>query len=106
MSYNHMAELLSFNPAQRFGLLGKGDIAPGYDADIVLLDPSATFVVRAAQSQSHQGYTPFEGIELSGRVKSTFLRGSLIYDNGNVIGSARGEYLQRPRIAASMHKSS
>ena len=106
MSYNHMAELLSWNPAQRFGLLDKGDIAPGYDADIVLLDPGATFVVRAAQSQSHQGYTPFEGVELSGRVKSTFLRGSLIYDNGNVIGSARGEYLQRPRIGAPVHKSS
>jgi allantoinase len=106
MSYNHIAELLSFNPAQRFGLLDKGDIAPGYDADIVLVDPGATFVVRAAQSQSHQGYTPFEGIELSGRVKSTFLRGSLIYDNGNVIGSARGEYLQRPRTAAPAHKSS
>jgi allantoinase len=100
MSYNHMAELLSWNPAQRFGLLDKGDIAPGYDADIVLIDPDATFVVRAAQSQSHQGYTPFEGIELSGRVKSTFLRGSLIYDNGNVVGSARGEYLQRPRNRA------
>src|SRR5262249_60572337 len=37
MSYNHMAELLSWNPARRFGLLGKGDIAPGYDADIVLV---------------------------------------------------------------------
>src|SRR5262249_53342226 len=105
MSYNHMAELLSFNPAQRFGLLGKGDIAPGYDADIVLVDPGATFVVHAAESESHQGYTPFEGVELSGRVKSTFLRGSLIYDNGKVVGSARGEYLQRPRTATPKHKS-
>ena len=97
MSYNHMAELLSWNPARRFGLLAKGDIAPGYDADIVLVDPSATFVVRAADSESHQGYTPFEGMELTGRVTSTFLRGSLIYGDGNVRGPARGEYLHRPR---------
>ena len=96
MSYNHMAELLSWNPAQRFGLLNKGDIAPGCDADLVLVDPDATFVVRAAQSESHQGYTPFEGIELSGRVKSTFLRGLLIYDDGKILGPARGQYLQRP----------
>jgi len=97
MSYNHMAELLSWNPAQRFGLLAKGDIAPGYDADIVLVDPSATFVVRAADSESDQGYTPFEGMELTGRVTSTFLRGSLIYGDGSIRGPARGEYLHRPR---------
>ena len=97
ISYNHMAELLSWNPARRFGLLGKGDIAPGYDADVVLVDPGATFVVRAAEPQSHQSYTPFEGMELTGRVKSTFLRGSLIYADGKILGPARGEYLQRPQ---------
>jgi allantoinase len=96
MSYNHMAELLSFNPAQRFGLTAKGDIAPGYDADIVIVDPHASFVVRAAESESVQGYTPFEGVELTGKVKSTFLRGELIYDGSNVVGPARGAYLHRP----------
>ncbi len=96
MSLNHMAELLCWNPAQRFGLLEKGDIAVGYDADLVLLDPNETFVVRAAESESQQGYTPFEGMELTGRVKSTFLRGNLIYDQGQVLGSPRGRYLKRP----------
>ncbi|NET06292.1 MAG: amidohydrolase family protein [Symploca sp. SIO2B6] len=96
MSYNHMAELLCSNPAQRFGLLEKGDIAVGYDADLVLLDPNETFVVSAAESESQQGYTPFEGLELTGRVKSTFLRGNLIYDKGQVIGSPSGKYLRRP----------
>jgi allantoinase len=100
MSYNRMAELLSWNPAQRFGLLGKGDIAPGYDADIAIVDPHASFVVRAAESQSHQGYTPFEGVELRGKVKSTILRGDLIYDGANIVGPARGEYLRRPLARA------
>jgi allantoinase len=95
MSYNHMAELLSWNPAQRFGLSSKGDIAVGYDADLVLLDTNETFVVRAAESESQQGYTPFEGMELTGRVKSTFLRGNLIYNNGHVLGSPTGRYLKR-----------
>jgi allantoinase len=97
MSYNHMAELLSWKPAQRFGLASKGDIAPGYDADIAIVDPHQSFVVRATESESHQGYTPFEGVELQGQVKSTFLRGELIYDNGNVVGAARGKYLRRPQ---------
>jgi allantoinase len=95
MSYNHMAELLSWKPAQRFGLPSKGDIAPGCDADIAIVDPHESFVVRASESESVQGYSPFEGVELTGRVKSTFLRGALVYDNGNVVGPARGSYLRR-----------
>jgi allantoinase len=55
-------------------------------------------VVRAAESESEQGYSPFEGIELNGRVKSTFLRGALIYDNGNVVGPAQGKYLRRSEV--------
>jgi allantoinase len=99
MSYNHMAELLCWNPAQRYGLKQKGDIAPGYDADLVLVDPQESFVVRAAESESKQGYTPFEGMELSGRVKTTFLRGKAIYDAGKVVGPAQGRYLRRPSAA-------
>jgi allantoinase len=105
MSYNRMAELLSWNPAKRFGLLSKGDIAPGYDADIVLVDPHSTFVVQAAESESHQGYSPFEGIELSGRVKNTFLRGLLIYADGKIVGPPRGEYMRRPQSSPAVQTS-
>lgn len=96
LSYNRMAELVSWNPAQRFGLYKKGNVAPGYDADLVLLDPDKTFTVRAAESESGQGYTPFEGLELTGQVQATYLRGQPIYEGGSVVGSARGEYLHRP----------
>jgi allantoinase len=96
LSYNRVAELTSWNPAQRFGLLCKGDIAPGFDADLVLLDPERSFVVRAAESESGQGYTPFEGLELSGKVMATYLRGDCIYSDGKVIGTPRGRYLRRP----------
>jgi allantoinase len=96
MSYNHIAELTSWNPAQRYGLAGKGDIAVGFDADIVLMNPNESFIVRAEESESQQGYTPFEGMELKGKVKSTFLRGNLIYHNDKVIGDATGQYLFRP----------
>ena len=96
MSLNHMAQLVCKNPAERYGLNSKGDIAEGYDADLVLFDPDESFVVRAAESESSQGYTPFEGMELNGRVKTTFLRGQPVYDNGNVVGPATGQYLSRP----------
>src|SRR5690606_8014299 len=50
---------------------------------------------RVAESESAQGYTPFEGQELSGKVVKTFLRGELVYDGGEVVGPARGRYLRR-----------
>ena len=96
LSYNHMARLTSWNPARRFGLNSKGDIAEGLDADLALVDPRETWTIRASDSESTQGYTPFEGIELSARVKATFLRGNLVCENGSVAGNPRGRYLHRP----------
>jgi len=96
MDYNHMARVTSWNPARRFGLNAKGDLAPGYDADIALVDPAQTWTIRAAESPSTQGYTPFEGLELSARVTTTWLRGRKIYEDGNVLGKPGGRYLHRP----------
>jgi allantoinase len=96
LSLNKVSELLSFNPAKRFGLNSKGDIAEGLDADLALVDPRETWTIRAADSASTQGYTPFEGIELSARVKATFLRGALVCEDGRILGKPRGRYLHRP----------
>jgi allantoinase len=96
LSFNRMAELTSLNPARRYGLRSKGDIAEGLDADVVLVDPDDTWTVKAEESESGQGYTPFEGQELSAKVTTTFLRGHRIYDNHQVIGQPNGKYLKRP----------
>ncbi len=96
LSLNRISELLSFNPARRFGLNSKGDVAEGLDADLALVDPRESWTIRARDSESTQGYTPFEGFELSCRVKATFLRGELVCENGSVLGAPRGRYLHRP----------
>jgi allantoinase len=96
LGYNQMARLTSWNPAQRFGLNRKGDIAAGFDADIAIVDPARTWTIRAEDSPSTQGYTPFEGLELSAYVDATFLRGMQIQEGGRVIGKPRGQYLHRP----------
>ena len=96
LSPNRIAELVSLNPAQRFGLNTKGDLLPGFDADIALLDPYRSWTVHAADSESTQGYTPFEGFELSGQVRHTFVRGAHVLRDGNVVGSPTGRYLHRP----------
>ncbi len=99
MSPNRVAELLCWNPAQRFGLLNKGDIALGYDADLAIIDPDETWTIHAEESFSTQGYTPFEGIEVTGRVKSTFVRGNLVFDKGEIVGDMVGTYQPRPAKA-------
>jgi allantoinase len=96
LPYHRMAELLALNPARRYGLLHKGDIAVGFDADLALLDPARRFTVRAAESPSAQGYTPFEGQELTGQVTATFLRGQLVWEGGRAVGPARGRFIRRP----------
>ncbi|MGA0000993.1 MAG: dihydroorotase [Steroidobacteraceae bacterium] len=96
LSVNRMAELVSWNAARRYGLKSKGDLAPGFDADVVLFDPGAVFTVRAEESESQQGYTPFEGMTLTGKVVSTWLRGRQIFGDGKVIGAPSGRYLHRP----------
>ncbi len=96
MGWNHMARVTSWAPAQRFGLNRKGDLAEGYDADIAIVDPAKTWTIRASESPSTQGYTPFEGLELSARVDATFLRGMTVYEDGQIVGKPRGQYLHRP----------
>jgi allantoinase len=91
-----VAELLAWNPSRRFGLHRKGDIAEGFDADLALLDPDETWTIRADDSFSTQGYTPFEGIEVDGRVKRTFRRGELVYADHEIVGDRSGRYLQMP----------
>ena len=98
LSLNRIAELTSYNPARRFGLRAKGDLAPGLDADIALVDDAASTVIRAEDSESAQGYTPFEGLELAATVTTTILRGEIIYDAGAVVGPPRGRYLHRPYL--------
>jgi allantoinase len=95
LSYNRIAELVSRNPAERFGMTGKGDLAVGFDADFCLLDDTADYVVHAEDSLSSQEYTPFEGFHLTARVTDTFLRGEAVLAAGSVVGEPRGQYVRR-----------
>ncbi len=95
LSYPDIARLTSWNPARRFGLGNKGTIAEGYDADLCLVDDTASYPIRAQDSESTQGYTPFEGFELTARVTDTFLRGQPVLRDGRIVGEPRGRYLRR-----------
>ena len=101
LSYQRVAQLTSWNPARRFGLAAKGAIAEGYDADFCLVDPDASWTVRAAESESTQEYSPFEGFDLTARVTDTFLRGQQVLADGKVVGEPTGQYVSRSDTARS-----
>ena len=97
LSLNAMAELVSGNPAQRFGLTRKGRLVEGFDADVALVRLDDPWVVHAADSLSTQEYTPFEGMKMEAKVVHTFLRGHQILTDGTVTGPPLGEYVARGR---------
>ena len=95
LSWGRIAALSSANPARRYGLDTKGALAVSKDADFCLVDPDHTWTVRAADSESAQEYTPFEGFELTAQVTDTFLRGHHVLQDGKVIGDPVGDYVRR-----------
>ena len=89
-----IAQWMSAAPAALAGLTGrKGAIAPGYDADFVVWDPEARFTVDASALAHRHKITPYDGRTLSGVVRATYLRGSLVFDNGAFPGAPTGTQL-------------
>jgi allantoinase len=74
-----LARMMCTTPANLAGLLQKGRIAPGADADLVAVNPSDVFEVRGADLYHRWPLTPYEGMQLSGVVHQTWLRGQCIY---------------------------
>lgn len=91
-----LVRLLCTNPAKLFGLWPqKGDLQPGSDADIVLFDPRPKRVLSAAELHSRAGFSPYEGLTVTGKVHTTICRGQVIYRDGAMIGtSGFGRFLK------------
>ncbi len=74
--------LVTRRPAEILGLPG-GRLAAGAPADLILFDPEEVWTVRGAATVSRSDNTPFEGMELTGRVRATFLAGQPVYQHGD-----------------------
>lgn len=91
-----MCRVLSENPAKLYGIYPKkGIIAPGSDADIVILNPAVNEKITAANQIQHVDYTPYEGISLSSRIEDVFLRGQHVVKNSQVVAEKTGIFLKR-----------
>jgi dihydropyrimidinase len=96
ITLERMVDLLATTPARLFGFPGKGAIAAGFDADLVLFDPAARRTLRADQLHHTSDYTPYEGFELAGAVRSTFVRGRAVVRDGAFAGQrGYGRFIER-----------
>jgi dihydropyrimidinase len=86
ITVERMVDVLSTTPARLFGLNSKGAIEPGKDADIVLFDPQERRTITQPELHHTSDYTPYEGMEASGLVRSVLVRGEYVIRDGRFVG--------------------
>jgi dihydropyrimidinase len=96
LSRNRWVEVCCTNPAKIMGLPRKGQLLPGYDADIVIFDPRKNFTFSASALHSAIDYCTYDGITVTGYPRTTISRGEVIVDDGEFFGQpGRGRFMAR-----------
>lgn len=102
ISLNKYVEVACTNPAKIFGMFPrKGTIAIGSDADIVIFDPEEKHVISAATHHMNVDYSAYEGWEVTGKVKTVLLRGTIAIDKGGCqVPRGYGQFIKRQKVGA------
>ena len=96
ITLERMVDLLSTTPARLFGMPSKGAIEAGRDADLVLFDPARSRTIRQADLHHSSDFTPFEGLRVSGAVRTVLLHGKPVVRDGVFVGRrGAGRFLER-----------
>jgi len=90
LSLMRLADLMSAGPARIYGAVNKGRIAAGYDADFSIVDLAASRTIENAQMASPCGWTPFDGVSVTGWPVATIVRGNMAMREGVVGGAPAG----------------
>jgi allantoinase len=85
-----LASLVAQGPATCFQMATKGCVAPGYDADLVLVDLRESFTLWADDLQYRHKHSPFAGMMFTSRPRRTILRGQTVAIDGTVVGAPGG----------------
>ena len=97
ITVRRLVEVLCSAPARIAGMYPtKGALAVGSDADIVVFDPGARRIIRAAELHSACDYDPYEGWEVTGWPEVVTARGEIVYQSGEITATAgRGRLVPR-----------
>lgn len=100
ISLNKFVEVSSTNSAKIFGMFpSKGTIAVGSDADLVIFDPAEKHTLSASTHHMNVDYSGYEGWELTGKVKTVFMRGRKAIDDGQcLIEKGYGRFVKRNKV--------
>jgi allantoinase len=94
-----LREWLCTAPARQVGLKHlKGCLKPGADADIVIWNPEREFTVEPSMIHHRHKLTPYAGELLRGVVEKTFLRGQMVYDDGEIVSYRLGRPILREEL--------
>lgn len=101
ISLHKYVEVTATNPAKIFGMYPrKGTIAPGADADILILDPTVEHTISVDTHHMNVDYSAYEGWKVKGKTEKVFLRGQLAIDRGEVkIDKGYGQYIKRNKVS-------
>lgn len=91
MTLQRFVDLTSAGPQRIFGIAGKGRVAVGYDADFTIVDMKARRTITNDWIASKCGWTPFDGMEVTGWPIGTLIRGRRVMWNDEITGAANGE---------------
>lgn len=94
ISLSQLAQWLCSSPANFIGMEeSKGQIATGKDADLVCWDPDESFTVKPEMIHYRHKLTPYNGEQLYGVVKQTYLKGTKIFDYNRFLNGPLGQLL-------------
>src|SRR5437016_2506417 len=91
LSLQRFVDLTSAGPARLFNIACKGRIAAGYDADFTVVDLKRTETITDQWIASRAGWTPYDGMRVTGWPVGTFLRGARVMWQGEVVTASSGE---------------
>ena len=94
LTITRVVELMSHNPARIFEVAQRGYIRKGYKADLVMVRPDSQWTVTLEGILSKCGWSPMEGCTFNWRVERTWCNGHLVYAEGRVDDTVRGEAIR------------